>query len=90
MCILSALSSQNNTWCISKVNIYSGCRTPKCNPQSLATCWNPFSCGSGNCIGQTLALAEARTTLAVFVTQLQFDLPEGVNWDSFLKTEQES
>ena len=62
--------------------------TPTGNWQSLATSWNPFSWGLGKCIGQTLALAEARTTLAVFVTQFQFDLPKGVNQEFLMKTQQ--
>ena len=52
--------------------------------------WNPFSCGPRNCIGQSLALAEARTTLAVFLANFYFELPAGVNREAFLKDAQVS
>ena len=35
-------------------------------------------------------MAEARTTLAVLVAKFQFALPEGVDREAFLKTEQVS
>ncbi|KAA6427588.1 MAG: cytochrome P450 [Trebouxia sp. A1-2] len=64
--------------------------TPTGNRRCQAASWNPFSCGPRNCIGQSLALAEARTTLAVFVAKFHFALPEGVDRETFLKTEQVS
>ncbi len=62
--------------------------TPTGNRRNLATSWNPFSCGPRNCIGQALALAEARTTLAVLLANFRFEMPEGLNRDEFLKNEQ--
>ena len=64
--------------------------TPTGNRRGQAASWNPFSCGPRNCIGQALALAEARTTLALFVAKFQFALLEGVDREAFLKTEQVS
>lgn len=59
----------------------------RCNP---TVSWNPFSCGPRNCAGQTLALAEARTTLAIFLARFSFELPAGVDREAFLKTQQVS
>ena len=62
--------------------------TPVGNQRNLTASWNPFSCGPRNCIGQTLALAEARTTLAIFLARFMFELPVGVNREAFLRKEQ--
>ncbi len=63
---------------------------PTGNRRCQAASWNPFSCGPRNCIGQTLALAEARTTLAFFVAKFRFALPKGVEREAYLKSEQVS
>lgn len=41
----------------------------------LAASWAPFGLGNRNCIGQSLALQEIRTVLAVFMAQFRFELP---------------
>ncbi|KAA6427914.1 MAG: cytochrome P450 [Trebouxia sp. A1-2] len=62
--------------------------TPAGNCRNLSASWNAFSCGPKNCIGQALALTEARTALAVLVANFHFDLPEGFSRDQFVKHEQ--
>ncbi len=62
--------------------------TPTGNRCNLSASWNAFSCGPKNCIGQALALAEARTAVAVLVASFHFDLPEGFTRDQFFKHEQ--
>ena len=62
--------------------------TPKGNRRNLAATLNTFSTGPRNCIGQNLAMAEARTMLAVLLAKLQFQLPEGVQREAFLETEE--
>lgn len=62
--------------------------TPAGNFRNPTASWNPFSCGPRNCIGQALALAEARTTLAVWLANFRFELPEGVTRDAFLEKQQ--
>ena len=62
--------------------------TPVGNRRNLSASWNPFSCGPRNCIGQALALAEARTALAVLLANFHFDLPDGLTRDQYLKHEQ--
>ncbi|XP_014551167.1 hypothetical protein COCVIDRAFT_42475 [Bipolaris victoriae FI3] len=43
--------------------------------------FQPFSCGSRNCIGQNLANHETRTTVAHLIWHFDFELcPESANW----------
>lgn len=62
--------------------------TPAGNRRNLSASWNAFSCGPKNCIGQALAVTEARTALAVLVANFHFDLPEGFSREQFVKHEQ--
>ena len=62
--------------------------TPRGNRRNLAATLNTFSSGPRNCIGQNLAMTEARTMLAVLLARLQFQLPEGVSREAFLETEE--
>ena len=62
--------------------------TPKGNRRNLAASFNTFSTGPRNCVGQSLALTEARTILATLLARFQFDLPEGVNREKFIETDE--
>ncbi len=62
--------------------------TAKGNRRNINGSWNPFSTGPRNCIGQTLALAELRTVLAVMIGNFFFELPEGVQREAFIKEEE--
>jgi hypothetical protein len=62
--------------------------TPKGNIHNMSGSWNPFSSGPRNCIGQSLALAELRTVLAVFLGTFSFELPDGVEREKFIEEEQ--
>ncbi|KAA6421492.1 MAG: cytochrome P450, partial [Trebouxia sp. A1-2] len=62
--------------------------TTKGNQRNINGSWNPFSCGPRNCIGQTLALAELRTVLAVMIGNFFFELPKGVQREAFIKEEE--
>ncbi|KAL3155121.1 hypothetical protein ABBQ38_011179 [Trebouxia sp. C0009 RCD-2024] len=62
--------------------------TPAGNRRNISGSWKPFSLGPRNCIGQTLALAEARTALAILIASFQFDLADGFRKDQYLQHEQ--
>ena len=62
--------------------------TAKGNCRNIAASLNTFSSGPRNCIGQNLAMAEARTMLAVLLSGLQFELPQGISRDAFIRTEE--
>ncbi len=62
--------------------------TPAGNRRNLSASWNAFSCGPKNCIGQALAVTEARTALAVLVANFHFDLPDGFSREQFVRHEQ--
>lgn len=62
--------------------------TPAGNRRNLSASYGPFSYGPRNCSGQTLALAEARTVLAVLVSRFRFELPDGVKRDRFIQEDQ--
>ena len=62
--------------------------TPKGNRRNLASSFNTFSTGPRNCVGQSLALTEARTMLAVLLARFRFELPEGVSRERFIETEE--
>ncbi|KAL0048837.1 hypothetical protein WJX82_000386 [Trebouxia sp. C0006] len=62
--------------------------TTKGNRRNISASWNPFSTGPRNCIGQTLALAELRTVLAVMIGNFFFKLPEGVQREKFIDEEE--
>lgn len=62
--------------------------TPAGNRRNINGSWNPFSTGPRNCIGQALALAEARTVLAVLLSNFTFELPEGVQREKFIEEEE--
>ncbi len=62
--------------------------TTKGNRRNINASWNPFSTGPRNCIGQTLALAELRTVLAVMIGNFFFELPEGVQREKFIDEEE--
>ena len=62
--------------------------TAKGNRNNINGSWNPFSCGPRNCIGQALAMAELRTTLAVMLGNFFFELPEGVEREKFIREEE--
>ncbi len=62
--------------------------TTKGNRRNIKASWNPFSTGPRNCIGQTLALAELRTVLAVMIGNFFFELPEGVQREKFIDEEE--
>ena len=62
--------------------------TTKGNRRNINGSWNPFSTGPRNCIGQTLALAELRTVLAVMIGNFSFELPEGVQREKFIDEEE--
>ncbi len=62
--------------------------TTKGNQRNINASWNPFSTGPRNCIGQTLALAELRTVLAVMIGNFFFELPEGVSREKFIEEEE--
>jgi fatty acid synthase len=51
--------------------------TPAGNRRDLSSSWSLFSFGPRNCIGQTLALMEARAVLAILLARFKFELPEG-------------
>ena len=62
--------------------------TPKGNRRNLAASFNTFSTGPRNCVGQSLALTEARTILAVLLARFRFELPAGVSRERFIETEE--
>ncbi|KAL0038458.1 hypothetical protein WJX77_007162 [Trebouxia sp. C0004] len=62
--------------------------TTRGNQRNINASWNPFSTGPRNCIGQSLALAELRTVLAVMIGHFLFKLPEGVQREAFIKEEE--
>ena len=59
--------------------------TARGNRSNINGSLNPFSSGPRNCIGQTLAMAELRTILAVLIGNFCFELPDGVQRESFIQ-----
>ena len=59
--------------------------TARGNRNNINASWNPFSCGPRNCIGQTLAMAELRTVLAVLIGNFFFELPDGIQRAKFIE-----
>lgn len=45
------------------------------NSSDLSHSFNPFFCGPRNCIGQSLAMLELRTSLVMLLSRFHFALP---------------
>ena len=59
--------------------------TPKGHRLHGRVTWNPFSNGPRNCIGQSLAMQELRTVLAIFLSKFKLELPGDFHMSSLQK-----